>query len=190
MSNANASAKKRRAPIEQPPPPTNGLTNRNSSSNNGNGTVTGATGLTLPQVISVIDNRLIKLEEFMNQTTTSDNLKSYDNTNQNSQVGFSIESELIDEFNTRFEILSHEINNLKDMLLKLQTYTMDVNKTLMDERVNVFSDFRRQKLNILHSDIQDDSNINTAVISSTTITGEITSADLKSMVENELSSGN
>ena len=47
-------------------------------------------------------------------------------------------------FDRRFELLAEEINNLKDLLLKLQSYTMDVNKTLMEERVNVFSDLGDQ----------------------------------------------
>ena len=29
---------------------------------------------------------------------------------------------------------------MKDIVLKLQSYTMDVNKTLLQERINVFSD--------------------------------------------------
>ena len=37
-------------------------------------------------------------------------------------------------------MLAEEIASLKDTLLKLQTYTMDVNKMLLDERVNVLSD--------------------------------------------------
>jgi hypothetical protein len=51
-----------------------------------------------------------------------------------------INSEILSDFNNRFEILAEEINNLKDIVLKLQSYTMDVNKTLLDERINVFSD--------------------------------------------------
>jgi hypothetical protein len=33
-----------------------------------------------------------------------------------------------------------EIRGEKDIVLKLQSYTMDVNKTLLQERINVFSD--------------------------------------------------
>jgi hypothetical protein len=46
----------------------------------------------------------------------------------------------IDEFNHRFEVLAEEMNNIKDIVLKLQSYTMEVNKTLLEERINVFSD--------------------------------------------------
>jgi hypothetical protein len=36
--------------------------------------------------------------------------------------------------------LAEEMAQLKDTLMKLQTYTMDVNKMLLEERVNVLSD--------------------------------------------------
>ena len=47
---------------------------------------------------------------------------------------------IIQEFSSRFDILAEEIGNLKDTVLKLQTYTMDVNKMLVDERIQILSD--------------------------------------------------
>jgi hypothetical protein len=44
------------------------------------------------------------------------------------------------EFNDRYELLASEIQNIKDIVLKLQSYTMEVNKTLMEERVRILSD--------------------------------------------------
>jgi hypothetical protein len=41
---------------------------------------------------------------------------------------------------TRFDILAREIADLKDVVLKLQAYTMDVNKTLLEERIHILSD--------------------------------------------------
>ena len=38
------------------------------------------------------------------------------------------------------DIIVEEIANLKDIVLKLQSYTMDVNKTLLEERINILSD--------------------------------------------------
>ena len=38
------------------------------------------------------------------------------------------------------ENIKTEINSLKDTVLKLQTYTMDVNKVLLQERINILSD--------------------------------------------------
>jgi len=47
---------------------------------------------------------------------------------------------IVDEFNTRFSILAEEIDSMKDILIKLQSFTMDVNKNLLDERIRIFSD--------------------------------------------------
>jgi hypothetical protein len=48
-------------------------------------------------------------------------------------------AEILSDFNQRFEILAEELNTVKDLLLKLQSYTMDVNKALYEERIHVFS---------------------------------------------------
>jgi hypothetical protein len=37
-------------------------------------------------------------------------------------------------------MLAGEVEGLKDIVLKLQAYTMEVNKTLYEERVQVLSD--------------------------------------------------
>ena len=58
---------------------------------------------------------------------------------------------IISEFNSRFEILAKEIDDIKNMLLKLQSYTMDVNKMLVDERIQILSnidDLDQTNLNI------------------------------------------
>lgn len=73
-------------------------------------------GLTLPQVIGLIDSRLTKLELI---TSTDAVVENQENT---------------EEFETRFDILAEEISNLKQIVLSLQSYTMDVNKILFDER--------------------------------------------------------
>jgi hypothetical protein len=102
-------------------------------------------GLTLPQVIAVVDKRLLNLETFMKDTKeTLKNVPSSsdaESQQQQQQQQFQFEpipkevfNTIVQEFNNRFEILAYEINNIKDMLLKLQTYTMDVNKILLEER--------------------------------------------------------
>ena len=119
------------------------------------------TGLTLPQVISVFDNRLILLEKFMNETKTNltNNIRtnvdiiqhlpldnatptngSQEKANFNSIEHVSINdfNTIINEFNSRFELFAHEITDLKDIVLKLQSYTMDVNKTLLEEREKIY----------------------------------------------------
>jgi hypothetical protein len=129
MNNSNAAAKKRRAGILPNTPPT--------ESANKNPTNTSATnGLTLTQVIAVIDQRLINLETFMNNSKNgeSDTIISDDIGNDSAIVMDSKEfTSFVDEINSRFQILADEMNTLKDTILKLQTYTMDVNKILLNE---------------------------------------------------------
>jgi len=93
-------------------------------------------GLTLPQVIAVIDNRLIALETYVK------NNQNVSNQNQNSSVEEVVpfSNDFINEMQSRYEILAQEIGELKDIVLKLQTYTMEVNKTLLEERIHILSD--------------------------------------------------
>jgi hypothetical protein len=78
-------------------------------------------GLTLPQVIALIDSRLTKLE-----LKTSTDIVVDSNVEPN--------EEMTEEFETRFDILAEEISNLKQIVLSLQSYTMDVNKILFEEK--------------------------------------------------------
>lgn len=129
MSNSNASAKKRRAPqsLENTPPPAP-ISTRQSGVNNT--TTPSNAALTLPQVIALFDARLIKLEKSVSEPKTMVSNKDSVELNQ----------DILNEINNRFEILAEEISNIKDIVLKLQSYTMEVNKTLLEERINVFSD--------------------------------------------------
>jgi hypothetical protein len=144
MSTALAAARKRRINISQsepnmvPQPPMYGQNTAQQTSNFAQNTQSGFqsnmpsqnVGLTLPQVITLVDKRLITLEQFMKQQTTSatgNNIPS----NMNA---------IVDEFNTRFSILAEEIDSIKNILMKLQAFTMDVNKNLLEERVRIFSD--------------------------------------------------
>jgi hypothetical protein len=138
MSRAIASARQRRAGVETPstpqistPAPTQG-------------------GLTLPQVISLVDTRLIRLEQFMKETQENNNVyKPVVEFKDSESNIISAESdpdqltdlnEILEEYNNRFVLLAEEMAQLKDTIMKLQTYTMDVNKMLLEERVNVLSD--------------------------------------------------
>ena len=40
----------------------------------------------------------------------------------------------------KFFMLAEEITSIKDIVVKLQSFTMEVNKTLMEERVRILSD--------------------------------------------------
>ena len=135
MSQANAAAIRRRVnPVNNVPGSTpQPQQNSNAGTTDSNNVNSG--GLTLPQVIAVIDRRLINLETFMKESKTQP-------SQQNVAMSATPDSlnELMEEYNHRFEIFADEIANMKDIVLKLQSYTMDVNKALMDERIHVFSD--------------------------------------------------
>lgn len=135
MSAANAAAIRRRAAA----PPNNIQVGQNQNSlrngmpNNGNTQSSNSLppsqrGLTIQQVISNFDTRIKKIEE----------------QEQNAMIPpipeTNISQEIIDEYNSRFEILANEIAELKNLLLKLQSFTMDVNKSLHDDRIRVLSD--------------------------------------------------
>jgi hypothetical protein len=129
MSQANAAARKRRAggasisgmpePAVQQAPPQ------------------GA-GLTLPQVIALVDKRLVTLETFMRDTKTHVPVQAPAQV----QAPAAIDDEMLDEINTKFDLLAGEVAELKDMLVKLQSYTMEVNKKLFDERIQLLSDVK------------------------------------------------
>lgn len=120
MSAANSSAKKRRAPpsIEPPKPANNTITPMNSP----------ATGLTLPQVISLIDKRLVNLE-LVTKSLSENNHNTTTNTNHSEE-----QETFVNDFQEKFEVMAEEIANLKNIVMSLQAYTMDVNKLLLEER--------------------------------------------------------
>ena len=81
-----------------------------------------SSGLTMQQVISTFNTRITKLE------------KNIDDKPINNDMQVSS-----DEIDTRFQILVNEIQELKDMVLKVQSFTMEVNKTLFNERIKLLS---------------------------------------------------
>jgi hypothetical protein len=140
MSSSNAAAIRRRAGINPPAPtpaPTSNQRQPSSSTSNVSSTQSQETSrkLTLPEVISVFDKRISKLEENIKSASnqTSNVMQSSSDTPSNL-------NEILGEFNMRFEVLADEISTLKDTILRLQTFTMDVNKMLLNERVRVLSD--------------------------------------------------
>jgi hypothetical protein len=153
MSRAIASARQRRAGVTPEPPAPPAVARPQEQS-----------GLTMQQVISVIDNRLIKLEKFMKDTLElpapektvkfAQDVQVQNGLNgENSQEETVVDlNEVLDDFNNRFMLLAEEIALLKDTLLKLQTYTMDVNKMLLNERVNVLSDLGNESNTFIISD--------------------------------------
>jgi len=137
MSASLAAARKRRG-VALPDPP---VVSQNQAP------VQSQAGLTLPQVIALVDKRLITLETFMKeqkenpvqlhaqQLQPSNNMQVLENDVLKTEI-----ENMASEFNDRYELLATEIQSMKDIVLKLQSYTMEVNKTLMEERVRILSD--------------------------------------------------
>ena len=126
MSASNAAAIRRRVhnnPSSAPSTPPS----QTKQTGNSNGIPQNQRGLTIQQVISDFDGRIKNLEESA-KTVVQIPAES------------SINPELIDEYNSRFEIIANELADLKNFILKLQTFTMEVNKSLHDDRIHMLSD--------------------------------------------------
>jgi hypothetical protein len=119
MSQSNAAARKRRAPATPPQPPMQQQLQPQQQQQPQQPT----TGLTLPQVISLIDKRLTNLEK---------SVSAINEKMAESPPPTALSNNVVDEFDERYNLLAQETGNLKNMLLSLQTYTMEVNKKLVD----------------------------------------------------------
>ena len=139
MSSA-ALAKKRRANLSTQPPVPQNIPTSNSVEKK---------TLTLPQVLGVIEKRLISLEKFYHVQN-----KPTEVLNGDVQV-----KEILDEYESRFEMLAVQIGEMKDTMHKLQTFTMDVTQKMF-ERLNNSED-KPAELEIVES--QEETNINTIV---------------------------
>ena len=119
MSSSNAAAIRRRVnPQQQQTTPKVDKAPPQSPTNNKQ--------MTIQQVINTMDQRLKQVETIMQNNGTNNNTEDL--------------SLIVDEFNNRFELIVTEMNSIKDTVMQLQTYTMSVNKTLFDERINILSD--------------------------------------------------
>ena len=179
MSNSIAAAKKRRAGIQpttpQQPTPIQSQSAETSSMD--------SPKLTLPQVIAVIDNRLINLEQFMKEIKEN-SIQSEQLMNENTEnIELNDSSEVIKvpiaeyvvEMDKKFELLVEEISELKDIVLKLQSFTMEVNKTLMEDRIQILSDYKNIQIDNTTEQSENvlDLNAETFELSQTTMNNHI-----------------
>jgi hypothetical protein len=134
MSKANSSARQRRAGGAVLP----GQETKTVSSPSPLGSPQQQGGLSLQQVIALVDKRLVALETFAKETKTAP--PSTETSVSTPSVNPEEINALADEFNSKFELLATEVSELKDIVMKLQSYTMEVNKTLMQDRVRILSD--------------------------------------------------
>jgi len=132
IMNANAAARKRRAggASFDPAPPTPQQQNIQNQSQNQN------KGLTIQQVVVLVDQRLTTLETFMRETKESTGKQVNAST---SSIDDEVIAQISNDMNQRFELLATELGELKDVVMKLQSYTMDVNRTLLEQKSIVSS---------------------------------------------------
>jgi len=172
MSSSNAAAIRRRVGNQ------NNLPASKSSSNLGSIPETSSTDkkenvktLTMTEMITLLNSRVVALERGTNQNATSSN----DNATLEEFRSLS------DEINIRFELFANEIANLKDIVMKLQTYTMDVNKMLMNERIQILSNIEPSEVS--EPEFQDlDASMNNVFSNSE----EVTSVNVSKLAKEEL----
>jgi len=127
MSQGNAAAIRRRVKNAENLPtkqPTN--TNKNTY------TPEPQSNLSINDAFKMVNERLINLEKGL---TSSNN---------------SVQPDIIQEYDNRFNLVAQEIGELKETVLKLQTFTMDVNKTLYDERIKILGDLDKPKESVFN----------------------------------------
>lgn len=126
MSSISA-AKKRRANISQPVQNVGQVSYQNSQPAQSQAQ---RNMMTIPQVLKLLDSRIVKLENNPPtvQKTTPDVIDSFSEEKGKIQ-------EVLQEYDERFQVVVDEMQQIKDMVLKLQSYTMEVNKTLLEERM-------------------------------------------------------
>jgi hypothetical protein len=139
MSASNAAAVRRRVGNQSNPPVVGGNSVASSIPTSNNNTVsTKQNGMTLQEVISHFNKKIQSLEEAVSKIspTTNDSSSTSGTTPTPNSQELNV---IFSEFNDRFELFAQEIALMKEQLLKLQTYTMDVNKVLYEERIRVLS---------------------------------------------------
>ena len=119
MSSNSAVIRRR---VNNPPKEVSNEITQNSQQQNTNNSANNNRKPTFQQYVMEIDQRVKKLEENI--------------PNQNTVFSPAI----LEEFNSRFEILAHELHDMKDTIMKLQAFTMEVNKSMHDERIHILSD--------------------------------------------------
>lgn len=133
MSSAIAAAKRRRA------------FNQDQNSNNNNQKQTSASSPTQqPAQPSQPNNKPQTMQEFV---------KSVDSRLSTMESRL---NEVIDEYETRFTLLAEEIANMKDVIIKVQSFSMEINKDLHNERIRVLSDIESKPLENINENIIND----------------------------------
>lgn len=137
--------------------------------------------MSLQQVISVFDKRLLHIEgHILKNGSISNDTGKIDNsviTKDMETLKESIRENLdgqFSEFDHRYQVLANEISSLKQIVLKLQSYSLEINKSLMDERNEILS-----KLDNVQEKVEETIDASTNTVEEENITFDITSSDVK-----------
>jgi len=187
MSNsALSSAKRRRAnqanimnsPLLQPQNSGETMTPESSSSSEAQNN----RPISLQQALQLLNSRLVKLERL--NLATKEETASIATSSATPELSMEMiietvaKSSIIEEFNHRYEVLASEILNLKHIVMKLQSYTLDINKTLVEERIQILSDVpTKEGVSLL--EVKDDLNLREDIQTM------IENTDLKTTLEND-----
>ena len=129
---------------------------------------------TMTEMVTLLNSRVVALERGNNQNATA-SASASDNTTLEELRS------LADEVNIRFELFANEIANMKDTVMKLQTYTMDVNKMLMNERIQILSNVEQSEIS--EPEFQDLDDSANDVFSNSE---EVTSVNVSNLAKEEL----
>ena len=173
MSSSALSAAKRRrgVPVNNNPSQSNAAAaNENNvpqtPSNNDN------RPMSIQQALQLLSTRIVKLEKNIEETPKNElnnnKIETINELNIETIIEKVAQSQLFEEFNARYEILASEIMTLKHIVMKLQSYTLDINKTLVEERIQILSEIP-EKGGISILEVKDDLNLR---------------SDIENMIEN------
>ena len=124
MRQGNAAAIRRRVKNSE------NLPTKQSNNTNANQPITSTpsnSNLSINDAFKMVNERLVNLEKGFTGSSNS------------------VQPDIIQEYDNRFNLVAQEIGELKETVLKLQTFTMDVNKTLYDERIKILGDLDKPK---------------------------------------------
>ena len=134
MSQGNAAAVRRRVKNIEPPRPGSSNDLKPTSTQSPSST---SSNLSISDAFKLVNERLVNLEKGLGSQVET-------------QYSSTLSEDIISEYEERFKVIAQEIGELKDVVYKLQTFTMDVNKALYDERVKILGDIDKNKDEIIN----------------------------------------
>ena len=170
MSSSLASAKRRRAGIQSstPAPPPQQSQAPQQSQVPQQTSVNQRARMSLPQLINSMEARIKALEENKpvedNKSQTANQEISFNVTNpETGETKNMTMSDYMTDMDKKFFMLAEELTNMKDVVLKLQTFTMEVNKNLYEERIKILSEMPENVTitdDTLHEEVNNNDNDN------------------------------